>query len=149
MSESIFFIFFITAYGGMGIGQIIESEFNNWRQSNFKLEVLYPKRFNLVPMANKRTQEIMGYKMHIAPMQMHKTVQEKLYIDIAEIEILGEVESEDNIINCKGNEKELFSIYLEAIQQWKSELSGLSVASPEETANILKSNTIPFPGKRK
>ncbi len=150
MGEPVYFIFFIASYGAMGLGQIVQSQFDLWKESGHKPQVLYPKRFNLIPMTEKHSKEIVGYNISITPMQMHKTKQKEIFMDLAEVEILGEVETQTDVLVCNGDGKELFNeLYLDAIKKWEIELTGLSVASPEETAALLKNNVMPFPGKRK
>lgn len=151
MESIVLFIFFVTAYGAMGLGQIKKEEFNLWRESKRKPEVLYPKRFNIIPMGDKNNpQKVVGYNVNVTPMQMHKTKQKELFMDLAEIEVLGEIEDQSGVLVCKGEGQELFNeLYIDAVKQWEVETSNLTMPSPEETSAILNDNTIPFPNKRK
>ena len=151
MAETIFFIFFITAYGAMGLGQIIESELNNWHERGFKPKVMYPKRFNLIPIADRANpNRIAGYNVNVTPMQMHKTKQKEFYMDLAEVEPLGEITDQDGVLTCMGEGQEIFNeLYLEAVKEWEAETSGLVKPSVQEAAAILNKDTIPFPKKRR
>lgn len=153
MAETVYFIFFTMGYGAMGLGQILKSQFDNWRERGFKPSIMYPKRFNLIPIAEKgNPQKIVGYNINLTPMQMHKTKQKEIFMDLAEIEILGEVEDQGGVLICTGEGKELFNdLYIDSVKQWEIEVSGLVTASPEEAAAILNKNkgTIPFPRNRR
>ena len=151
MAETVYFIFFTMGYGAMGLGQITKSEFDNWRERGFKPKVMYPKRFNLIPMTDKANpQKIIGYNVTVTPMQMHKTKQKELCMDLAEVEILGEVEDQKGTLVCTGEGQELFNeLYIDAVKQWEIEMSGLAQPSPEETAAVLNKGTIPFPRNRR
>ena len=152
MAETVFFIFFITAYGGMGLGQIVESELKNWRERGFKPIIMYPKRFNLIPVRDKANPErIAGYHVDVAPMQMHKTKQKELYMDLAEVEPLGEVEDQNGVLTCIGEGREMFhELYIDAIKSWEAETSGMIRPSAQEAAAILNNkDTSPFPKKRR
>jgi len=150
MAETVFFIFFITAYGAMGLGQIVESELKNWRERGFKPKVMYPKRFNLVPITDNSQQKVVGYNVNVTPMQMHKTKQKEFFMNLAEIENLGEVEDQNGVLVCTGEGKELFNaLYIEAVKEWEMETSGLVKPSSEEAAAVLNKNTSPFPKNRR
>lgn len=150
MGEIVFFIFFVTAYGAMGLGQIVESEFNLWREGKWKPKVMYPKRFNLIPMRDQTQQKVVGYNVSVTPMQMHRTKQKEIFMDLAEIEPLGEVEDQDGALVCTGEGRELFNdLYFDAVKQWAVETSGLTLPSPEETATILKESKNPPPKNKR
>ena len=152
MGETVFFIFFITSYGAMALGQIVESEFNMWRQNKQKPLIEYPKRFNLIPIQDRANpNRIAGYNVTTTPMYMHKTKQKEICSDISEIEILGEIQDQDGVLTCVGEGKDIFNeLYIDAVKEWELETSGLVKPSAQESAAILNKDTIPFPkGKRK
>lgn len=147
MGESVFFIFFITSYGAMALGQIVESEFNMWRENKQKPGILYPKRFNLIPIADRANpNKIAGYNVSVTPMQMHKTKQKEIYMDIAEMEMLGEIKEENGVLICQGEGRDIFNeLYIDAVKEWEMETSGLVKPTAQESAVVLNKDTIPFP----
>ena len=147
MSETVFFIFFITSYGAMALGQILESEFNMWREKKQNPQIMYPKRFNLIPIQDRANpQRIAGYNVTVTPMYMHKTKQKEIYSEIADIELLGTVEEDNGMLICQGEGQELFNeLYIDAVKEWEMETSGLVKPSAQESAAILNKDTIPFP----
>jgi hypothetical protein len=124
----------ITTGMGMWIGRATQDAYDSWTLGN-ALQLRDARGLIIRPEDAQRV------SMNIGPIYPGDTPQTKVDVFPTSVEVLGEIKEENGTEYCS-DKNQLFNTYLEAVLKWKSMLSNLTIAGPEDLKNIK-----PFPQK--
>lgn len=138
------FALVIPPFGATLIGTIDGENFRNWIAKKEMLVLFEPKR---MVMATTETQpgdpNSRTNTLQIVPPYFGDSPQEKLYVDQASVEIIGDIESVgDGVERCTSNNR-MFVLYLKICKDWRMSRSNLVAPSVQDVANINNISKLP------
>jgi hypothetical protein len=138
MNDS-YFVVVIPSFGATLIGTLDKTNFNNWVSHRATITLFEPKRLSVVVSETEPgNQNSRVNTLQIGPVHMGDTPEERLYIDQASVEIIGEIQDIGNgQCRCTSNDR-LFQSYLNACKSWRMSRSNLVSPSTQDIANINK-----------
>jgi len=129
VKEVLYFVLISLPSGEHVLGKVSDSAYVSWASNQMKLVVRDAKALYTVPQ--KQGNKIVGFDFNYIPLYPEPTRQERLAIDATMVEILGEIETTDDVSYLVGNVPDrvnkMFNSYQDIVLQWRAEISGIAL----------------------
>jgi hypothetical protein len=134
-----YFALVISSFGQIFVGETYSNEFEAWQNKGMCFTLHKPRRLAIAQAATQPGASNTNCSViNIGPSYFGDTPQQILYLQSVAVEIIGKIENGA----CSEN-KQLYSQYINAYQEWMASRSGLYAPSVQDIANLT--NVTKFP----
>jgi hypothetical protein len=138
------FALVIPPFGATLVGVIEDENFRNWVAKKEMLVLFEPKRLVMVSAETQPGDPNSHTSMlQMVPPYYGDSPQEKLYVDQAAVEVIGDIEGVGNDIERCTNNNRMFLAYQKICKDWRMSRSNLVAPTVQDVANINNISKLP------
>lgn len=115
---------------------VSEEQFYDWTEDSSKVvEIEYPKKLIFIEGIDQARQQ-QSIQQILQPIHFSKTKQDKFYVVLGYVEIIGDVSELNGEFIYSGNYgAQLFALFKDIVEKWNMEVS--PIASPSKPRVVL------------